>query len=388
MNRNQKRIAAIVLASIVLITIAFSGFASAKKVDDTNTEKEDLKELIDNIPPTNPSILEDKKENKNVLKTKGKIPKITEGKEVYEWQKKLDKIRRRINKDKALASYTEDGTVMAYGVHKDGYFIVMNDENAEITEEEMVDITKIIDKYAKYLGISDTPIVFTKEKPPKFTAAPDPATLFLSPYFDQYRPIMGGIGHSVINTNANQAGFGTIGFAAEDNNNQKGFVIAGHLAGFQTGFPIYQPNLSASSYIANVSIIGTTTDVAFVPYDNVEGKLHISNGYIIDVDGYYSGGIKDMYLQRSGISSGYKGGEYLGTLTHENVLGHHMDTIEFMWGHCIQGDSGGPIYAQYNNRNKLVGTVCADGFFEGDPATIYIPCGEIVSKLGVDPLEA
>ncbi|WP_155402067.1 hypothetical protein [Methanosarcina mazei] len=66
-----------------------------------------------------------------------------------------------------------------------------------------------------------------------------------------------------------------------------------------------------------------------------------------------------------------------------------MDKIELMTTTCTSGDSGGPVYAYYNGNYKIVGIICGwTTVNQSIPATVYIPCGEVTSKLGVTPLTA
>lgn len=389
MNIKQKNTTAILLASFLIIAIAFTGFASAGNDKAMTDDEKQLQELTANISPITASTMEKIKEEKHVLKVEGQIPEIKEGAEVDKWMKKLDHVRDKITKNKELNSYLLDGPVLGYGFHTDGYFLVRIDENQEITDDEMEEISKVINKHAKSLGIKDVPIVFTEDKPMQFAVYPDPATIFVYPYFNKYDPIIGGIGHSTIVPTANGelVGFATMGFTAIDNNNQKGFVVASHSLNFQSNASIYHPKITAADYLSNYSIHATNIDVAFVPYNDVDPKIHIGNGNIVDVEGYYSWAMSGMVLERSGISSGHESGEYLGAETAKDIDGHIIDVVEHMEGQCIQGDSGGPVYYVSHGRHKLMGTVTGFSSYNGTPSTMYIPCREIVSELNIEPLE-
>lgn len=186
-----------------------------------------------------------------------------------------------------------------------------------------------------------------------------------------------------------QATLGTIGFTAKRNSDSaKGYVLAGHVAWWQTGLRSYQPVYGSGNLAGTVSKLGSNTDAAFVPYSNVAAKMHIGGGTFVNVNGYYTGGISGMTLTKSGSASGSVSGQYLGVLTGQNVLGHYMDRIELMSTTCYDGDSGGPVYYLYNGRYKIVGIISASATVNGSPTTIYIPCGEVMSKLGVTPLTA
>lgn len=251
-----------------------------------------------------------------------------------------------------------------------------------IDEDDIVGMTKVIRNHARQLDINDVPIIFTLDD--AMTSAAWPA---LPSYSQVFRPIMGGIAHCV--TNSTGANIGTIGFAAErDSDGQKGYVIAGHTAWFETGRQSYQAMVSVANKSGTTSLVGSDTDVAFVPYDNVTAKIHVGDGYTINVDGYYDGGMPTMFLRRVGCVSGVELGDYVATLTSQDVLGHFMDRIEVMDEACSIGDSGGPVYYNYHDPRKLVGTICSFGTHNGSAVTFYIPCSEITSKLGVTPLEA
>jgi len=107
------------------------------------------------------------------------------------------------------------------------------------------------------------------------------------------------------------------------------------------------------------------------------------------VDGSYSGGISGMTLKKSSAIGGPVTGKYLRVFTGRSMLGHYMDRVELMTTTCSAGDSGGPVYYTSGGRTKIVGIISASATVNKDtPATVYIPCGEIESKLGVTPLSA
>lgn len=387
--RNRLRIGFCIFVALFLLVGTGSADDFSQMTDKQKKilpEGDELNSIIENIAPINSKTLETTKANKNVLRVCGKIPNLETGPEVYKWLNELDQIRINLNINRELSPYLHpNGPLMAYGTHKDGHFVVMlSNEYPDVKEDNLIAITEIINKHAIQLNITDVPIVFTSEAPitPVF-ADWWPA---LPSYSLKYRPIIGGIAHTVVNGSTGQVG--TIGFAAERNSDgQKGYVTAGHVTWFQTGLPVSQP-INSENGTGTASKVGINTDAAFVPYNNVLAKIHIGGGNIIDVDGYYSGGISSMVLKKSGCVSGHTTGDYLMVLTGATVNGTFMDKIEVMSTGCSEGDSGGPVYATYYNRNKLVGIICANTTYLNNPATIYIPCGEIVSKLDITPLDA
>lgn len=373
-----------VVVSMLLVPIA--GASSSPDDISQNGKHPELNVLLHEIPPIKAVNLEATEAMDNRFRAYGQIPELKTGPEVHEWLNNLDQIRVNINKNKELSDYFyPNGPLIAYGTHSDGHVVVMlYKDYPNINEDDIAGMTKVIRNHAGKFGIKDVPIVFTLDDQITPAQGSWPA---LPSYSLVYRPITGGIAHSISNGTVGQ--LGTIGFSAErDSDNQKGYVIAGHVTFFESGLQSYQPMVSVANQSGTTSLVGTDTDVAFVPYDNVIGKLHVGGGYFIDVDGYYSGGITSMYLRRVGCVSGVELGDYRAVLTGVNLLGHYMDKIEVMDDACSEGDSGGPVYYTYYGRNKLVGTISAYGTFNGDDVTFYIPCSEITSKLDVTPLEA
>lgn len=384
---------------ILLVGITLIPAVSAEKlVEETNEnvlgtyeDSLEVKSIIEQIPPTDPSILEKMSENKNILRTYGKIPEITTGTEVYQWLNKLDTIRVNLNENNEMKPYFYPaGPLVAYGTNADGYFWVIFDERYSAKNEDFDVIFDLINKQAVKLNIKNVPIVFSTGTPitPVSASINQVSTISTNPYLVYRRPITGGIGDSVVQ--GSTAALGTIGFTAKRNSdNAKGYVIAGHTAWFQTGLSSYQPLYASGNLAGTVSKIGSNTDAAFIPYSNVAARMHIGGGSFVNVNGCYSGGISGMTLTKSGAASGSVTGQYLGVLTGKTVNGHYMDRIELMSTTCTDGDSGGPVYYTSSGRYKIVGIISASATVNGNiPATVYIPCGEVMSKLGVTPLTA
>lgn len=330
-------------------------------------------------------------ENKSILRTYGKITEIAAGTEAYEWLNRLDNIRVNLNENNEMKPYFyPSGPLVAYGTNADGYFWVIFDERYSAKNEDFDAIFDLINKQALKLNIANVPIVFSTGSPitPVSASINQASVSSTNPYLTYYRPIKGGIGDSVVK--GSTAALGTIGFTAKRNSdNAKGYVIAGHTAWFQTGLSSYQPLYASGNLAGTVSKIGSNTDAAFVPYNNVAAKMHIGGGNFVNVNGSYSGGISGMTLTKSGAASGSVTGQYLGVLTGQTIGGHYMDRIELMRTTCTTGDSGGPVYYASSGRYKIVGIISASTTVNGNiPATVYIPCGEVMSKLGVTPLTA
>jgi streptogrisin B len=383
---------------ILFVGIIFVPIVSAEKLSGETSDNvigisdsaPELKSIIEQIPQTDPSILNKMGENKAILRTHGKIPKITKGTEAHNWFNKLDSIRINLNANNQMKPYFyPHGPLEAYGTNADGYFWVIFDERYNAKNEDYDAILDLINKQAIKLNIENVPIVFSSGTPitPVSASISQVSTSSTNPYLVYHRPITGGIGDSVVS--GSQASLGTIGFTAKRNSDSaKGYVLAGHVAWWTTGLSSYQPVYGSRNLAGTVSKLGLNTDAAFVPYSNVAAKMHIGGGTFVNVNGYYTGGISGMALTKSGSASGSVSGQYLGVLTGQNVLGHYMDRIELMSTTCYGGDSGGPVYYLYNGRYKIVGIISASGTVNGSPATIYIPCGEVMSKLGVTPLTA
>jgi streptogrisin B len=270
-----------------------------------------------------------------------------------------------------------------------GHFWVIFDERYNAKNEDFDAILDLINKQAIKLNIENVPVVFSSGTPitPVSASISQVSMSSTNPYLVYHRPITGGIGDSVVS--GSTGALGTIGFTAKRNSDSaKGYVLAGHVAWWQTGLSSYQPVYGSGNLAGTVSKLGSNTDAAFVPYSNVAAMMHIGGGTFVNVNGYYTGGISGMTLTKSGSASGSVSGQYLGVLTGQNVLGHYMDKIELMSTTCYDGDSGGPVYYLYNGRYKIVGIISASATVNGSPATIYIPCQEVMSKLGVTPLTA
>lgn len=373
-----------VVASMLLVPLA--GASSAPDDISENGKHPELNALLHDIPAIKAVDLEATENVDHRFRAYGKIPELKTGPEVYEWVNNLDQIRTNINKNKELSDYFyPNGPLIAYGTDADGYVTVMlYKDYPNIKEEDIAGITKIIRNNAGKVGIKDVPIIFTLDEQIKPATGDWPA---LPSYSLKYRPIIGGIAMTTTNGTIGQVG--TVGFAAErDSDNQKGYVTAGHVSFWSSGIQTYQPLPGVGNESGTSSLIGSDSDVAFVPYDNVVGKIHVGGGYTIDVDGYYSGGITSMYLQRSGCVSGVELGDYEAVLTGVTILGHYMDKVKVMDNECQQGDSGGPVYYTYYGRNKVVGIISAYGTYNNADVTFYIPCSEVTSKLDVTPLEA
>jgi hypothetical protein len=403
MNRSEyemKKIGiGILFLTIFLMNVAFVSVASAETLSEDAADiavaepglitPEELNSIIKQIPPTDPCILEKMNENESALRTYGKVPEITTGTEVYKWFNNLDCIRVNLNENKEMKPYFYPaGPLVAYGTHTDGYFWVIVDERYDDLKNEDFDaIVDLIKKHATKLNITDVPIVFSTGTITTDSASISQVSMSsVDPYLVYRRPITGGIAHCVLNETGYNVG--TIGFAAKRNSdNANGYVFAGHTSWFRTGLQSYQPTYASGNLAGTVSKIGANTDAAFVPYSNVAAQIHTGGGNFVNVDGYYSGGISGMVLKRSGRITGSVTGSYLGVLTGQLVDGHYMDRIELMTPVCSVGDSGGPVYATYNNRNKIVGITCAAALLtNGQQAAIYIPCGEVMPKLSITPL--
>ncbi|MDD4523546.1 MAG: hypothetical protein PHW84_11825, partial [Methanosarcina sp.] len=198
----------------------------------TYEDSVEIKSIIEQISPTDPSILEKMSENKNILRTYGKIPEITTGTEVHQWFNKLDTIRVNLNENNEMKPYFYPaGPLVAYGTNADGYFWVIFDERYGPKNEDFDVIFDLINKQAVKLNIKNSPIVFSTGTPiiPVSAFINQVSTSSTNPYLTYYHPITGGIGASVVQ--GSTAALGTIGFTANRNSdNTKGYVIAGHTA--------------------------------------------------------------------------------------------------------------------------------------------------------------
>ena len=438
-----------VLAVTALIMLAVFVSADGGSDRDAGIDP-DLQELIDNVPAPEQQRLDKCRTDSDVLAVSGKMPELKAGKDSYDWFVSLQNVRQKVTRDGILKEYMyPQGPVVGYGVRAEHYFTVAlyngNDDENEPDAEMVDEIISVLTVAAAEEGISDMPIVVEKGEPLRFDDGtyttteeekqilrqenPDlyknssdkgtPVTgtgadgkeiimyitgfpvlyrpfdenslmaldlLDSSGYDSQYRPIIGGITHTIAVTQ-NNFSVGTTGFAAKNTTtNQTGYVTAGHVAFWQTGLSAYQPYITSPPSTGSVSVLGTNTDVAFVSYSNVTGKIHIGNGTLVKVNGTYAGGMPGMTLSRSGRLSGNVSGTYVGSFTNVTFDGRLLENIEAMAGTCYPGDSGGPVYYKSGSKYKIVGITSMSGTYGNQSVTIYIPYSEISSKLGIEAL--
>ncbi|MCZ7400219.1 MAG: S1 family peptidase [Candidatus Methanoperedens sp.] len=356
MKKNKGMQLGAMLAVMLLVALAFAGTAAPNK--EFKKFPKDLPERVllglndselqdKDIPDFGPEVFEKMKKDPKVIETRGIIPKYTTDTERRSWLDKLDKIRIGIRND-MLPYIHPNGTVISYGFDWEGFFYVDFYENATVNASLVDEIYAIIDKQAIKIGIQEVPVEFKVSGPPKLT---------LAGYQDYYRPVIGGV--QVVN--GASGGIGTLGFAAQDTNGNKGYVVANHFAPI-VGTVVYQPDTSQSGYQAGtVSKVGTNTaDAAFVPYNNVEASIHIGGGVRVPVKGFIDPFI-GMQVFKSGRTTGVNG----GTVTSFGEVywnGYHLYDQAFATYYTEGGDSGAPVWYLDANSNRFIAGINAGIF--------------------------
>lgn len=180
-------IAFIILALSCLISPAFA-ISDLRYSAYHNMTVEEIQRIVDETSGTQIDrfgfILED---NPNALAAFGKIPDKAKGVEAYEYWLQMDNISFAMATDESLNQYRYEygGLIIGQGMQCVCYISVMVlDERAdEFTEEDMLFVKEVADKYAALEGIEDCPIVFFKSKMvPSFLTDEQLVSLWASGY--------------------------------------------------------------------------------------------------------------------------------------------------------------------------------------------------------------
>lgn len=362
--------------AMLLIGVVFVVSASANSFQGTLAKNEisgtTNSELIDKqqIPDFGPHTFDDLRKKPNVLATKGQIPQYATQAEKLNWFEKLDKTSYILRDDMSQYGYP-NGPVLGYAWDINGYFEVILYKGMNVTDSKINEIYNLVNKKASEASIQEIPVVFYK------------SDLFqdeLSGYDSSYRPLI-----DAIQITGETGSWGTLGFTAKKSDGTKGYVTVQHL-GTYVGYKMYQPTISSNNAIGTVSIIsGNYADACFVPYNNVNAKIHIGGGSTAYVADYldsvpntnWVGWQVRMSGAASGVTSGYIQG--YGTLYNGQTY-YNMVYADYS---SMGGDSGAPVYMLVNNAiYRILGI--HKGTFNG--YKWFSPVSGIKSDLGVTPL--
>ena len=288
------------------------------------------------IPDFGPEVFEEMEKDPRVLDTYGIIPRFGTDGERRNWLDELDEVKNRVRSEMPPYLYPE-GPVIAYGYNYRGYFRVTFEENLVVEESLMDKIYGMINKEAKGMGIQEVPVVFKLESVPELQRTRD----------DEFRPLIGGVQIQQDET----YGLSTLGFAAEDDGGNEGYVVAGHLGDGATsiGLGIWQPIAEGSYDVGEVEQTGGEyADASWVPYDDVEAMIYIcgTEDYEIirPVTDYRDEPDEGDTVFKSGIATSLT----MGTVEGKTDVGHpDFGTLEDQYYAdytCAGGDSGSPVY--------------------------------------------
>lgn len=362
------------LAAMLIIILAFAGAAAPG--EELKKIPKDLPERVllgmndsdfqdKEIPDFGPEVFEKMKKNPKVIDTRGKIPRFGTEVERRGWLDKLDKIRVGV-REEMLPYIHPNGTVISYGFDWEGFFYVAFYENATIDTSLVDEVYTTIDRQAKKIGVQNVPVVFRVSGPPRLT---------LTGYEDYYRPLIGGI-----QVMSQSGSFATLGFAVQDTNGNKGYVVANHFVP-EIGMSVWQPTNSAGNQVGTVSKLGTNTaDAAFVPFSNVEASIHIGGGVRVPVKGTINPTI-GMTVHKSGRTTGVS----TGTVTNIGEVAwgsYHLYDQAFATYINEGGDSGAPVWYLDANSNRLITGINAGNF----GSAYFSQIGNVKNSLSVNVL--
>ncbi|WNY26856.1 hypothetical protein [Methanolapillus ohkumae] len=412
----KKPLMSLLCVLLILFSLSIPVMASEEKpternpreVEDIRTytemplTEEQIKELLENTPPTNPIAFEELSKNEKTIAIYGEVPSKT-GEDAYDWWVSIQEITTAILEDQAFGKYSpkQGGPIRAYSCEVAGFITVYldYDRKDEIKSDDIESMKKIIEEYAQKEGVEKVPMIFV------YTSGPSKLQLDAN-FTDKVRPIRGGYKmESYLGTVLNPNGStsvnnpdGTIGFPVYQNNSSssKGFVTAGHTFRY-TSAPSYQPTYNANNSnrvgtsvifgkrnvtIHNVTINVPRLDTAYVPVNstvNVTPIIFVGNDPVLknsypkrssdnktQMVVYGSSNSYNGEIRWYGGTSGNNGGYIIKNLYEYSYLELNdtnasnisslpfvFDTITIMnvstGSSCsASGDSGGPVYAGMN----------------------------------------
>lgn len=315
-----------------------------------------------------------------ILDTYGIIPRFGTDGERRDWLDELDEVKNRVRSEMPTYLYPK-GPVIGYGYNYRGYFEVIFEENQAIEASIMDEIYGVINEQAKGMGIQEVPVVFKLGGFPRLDRTRD----------DHFRPIIGGVQIQQAETFASS----TLGFAAEDDDGNEGYVVSGHLGDGATsiGLNIWQPCVSWRLWYMAGEVEqtgGTYADASWVPYDNVEAKIFVSGGQnyeqISPVTGYrdhpdegdtvFKMGIG--YL-RMGTVEGMK--DQIGSQTHGTLYDQYYASYT-----SAGGDSGSPVYIYTYHPDGAEREIVGIHWGSTLEYAWFSPVSGVETDLGVEPL--
>jgi len=250
------------------------------------------------------------------------------------------------------------GPVISYGYDALGSVVVGVYDKETMDETAMDELHAYIAAEAEKQGITDIPVIFTREPMPQLDLDRD----------DVWRPIIGGVqvGSSL--------GAMTSGFAAT-RGGQSGFITAGHIG--SVGTTVYQPDLSYPIGTVTASSGGTSSDSAFVAYSSTAAQIFESSGsqpWVYGTASPYAG----LGVIMSGISSGVSTGSVIreGSL-YNSFFGITLYNQWYADFASTSGDSGAPVYYKDASGNiQIVGLYWGRGTY-----ATFSPIASVLSDL-------
>jgi hypothetical protein len=384
-----------------------------RKSSDLPLNETEIAEMVEkNTPAIDPMEFESKKADKDTLAVYGALPS-KEGTASYDWHLLLLGITKSVQNDSDFQKYRyiNGGPVIGYGsTYTGGYMNVkINFDRADqLKQEDLDQIQKIFERYAKEKGINNLPLVI---------ACGNMGVLDVQ-NTGIVRPIIGGVDIMSIFPQGNlvMSGNITLGYPVIKNNNvsnTRGFITVAH-AFPEDGTPgtLYQPVYGSAGFLVGglINNVNSRIDALYVPYTNVEPAIHVGDDPVLGTKSrtaeneskmmIYGSSNPSGELRRFGRATGNTGGYYIGSETDfmfDNTS-KSIDTVYFMNatdGNASEGgDSGGPIYIGMNviisgkkdYQAFMVGI--NNGHTElsnGNNITIFAPQSEIDYYLDVRP---
>jgi streptogrisin B len=325
--------------------LALLGVKDPKELADLT--REEIANLTKKgIPDFGPEVFEEMKKDPRVLDTYGTIPRFETDGERRDWLSNLNEIRKAVRSE-MLPYFYPEGPVIVYGYNYRGYFMITIEEN-HVVEESLIDVIYgMINKEAKGMDIQEVPVVFKLGGFPELHRTRD----------DEFRPLIGGV---QIQRVAQQTyGVSTLGFAAEDDGGNEGYVVSGHLGGggdtpTPVGLEIWQPRVEGSYDVGEVERTGGTyADASWVPYDDVEAMMYICGGedyeILRPVTDYREEPDEGDTVFKTGIGTDLRMGTVEGMINVNSPAHGTLYDQYYASYTSAGGDSGSPVYIYTNH---------------------------------------
>jgi hypothetical protein len=181
MSKTILKTAIILIAMLLVLTVPAMG---EEQETVENSMQEVIKQNMINRGYTpNPDEFMDVRNTEDIIATYGVMPQSGLGS--YNWGL-IHKITDRISEDAALEQYLgqSGGFCGGYGYGRAGimHILVIDDFRESVTDEELMEVVEIVEKYAKEEGVNTVPIVFfvplqyppldEEYQPPKYLPLP------------------------------------------------------------------------------------------------------------------------------------------------------------------------------------------------------------------------